>query len=99
LFGAQYAMRVWLDPAKLDNFALTPSDVSAAILAQNVQVAACRRSRIGSSMQPSSGPSYPNTPEQFGNILLKAEPNHAKVPHEQLVSGPVVPAVPRRPAR
>ena len=40
LFGAQYAMRVWLDPAKLDNFALTPSDVSAAILAQNVQVAA-----------------------------------------------------------
>ena len=39
LFGSQYAMRVWLDPNKLTNFQLTPSDVSAAITAQNVQIA------------------------------------------------------------
>src|ERR1700728_512399 len=84
LFGAQYAMRVWLDPAKLDNFALTPSDVSAAILAQNVQVAA--RGLGGLPAVPNQqldatiiGPSYLNTPEQFGDILLKAEPNGAKV--------------------
>ncbi|MDC6636371.1 efflux RND transporter permease subunit, partial [Leclercia adecarboxylata] len=38
VFGAQYAMRIWLDPAKLNNFSLTPEDVSSAIQAQNVQV-------------------------------------------------------------
>ena len=38
LFGAQYAMRIWLDPAKLNSFGLTPVDVSNAITAQNVQV-------------------------------------------------------------
>jgi multidrug efflux pump len=84
LFGAQYAMRVWLDPAKLDNFALTPSDVSAAILAQNVQVAAGELGGLPAvpNQQLDAtiiGPSYLNTPEQFGDILLKAEPNGAKV--------------------
>jgi multidrug efflux pump len=34
LFGSQYAMRIWLDPAKLNNFGLTPADVGAALLAQ-----------------------------------------------------------------
>nr|WP_315431567.1 efflux RND transporter permease subunit [uncultured Albidiferax sp.] len=40
LFGAQYAMRVWLDPNKLNNFKLTPLDVKTAIQAQNAQVSA-----------------------------------------------------------
>ncbi|NIY48446.1 multidrug efflux RND transporter permease subunit AcrB [Cedecea colo] len=40
LFGAQYAMRIWMDPNKLNNFQLTPVDVIAAIKAQNAQVAA-----------------------------------------------------------
>src|SRR5580693_5880148 len=84
LFGAQYAMRVWLDPAKLDNFSLTPSDVSTAIQAQNVQVAAGELGGLPAvpNQQLDAtiiGPSYLNTPEQFGNILLKAEPNGAKV--------------------
>src|SRR5580704_3879536 len=39
LFGAQYAMRIWLDPAKLDNYGLTSVDVANAIKAQNIQVA------------------------------------------------------------
>src|SRR5271154_6931388 len=39
LFGSQYAMRIWLNPAKLNNYSLTPGDVSAAITTQNVQVA------------------------------------------------------------
>src|SRR5579864_1552964 len=37
LFGAQYAMRIWLDPAKLNNYGLTPLDVSNAVKAQNIQ--------------------------------------------------------------
>lgn len=40
LFGSQYAMRIWMDPTKLNNFQLTPVDVINAIKAQNAQVAA-----------------------------------------------------------
>ncbi len=39
VFGARYAMRIWLDPNKLDTFKLTTSEVIAAIRAQNAQVA------------------------------------------------------------
>ncbi len=38
LFGTQYAMRIWLDPAKLNNYGLTPTDVNAALQVQNLQV-------------------------------------------------------------
>ncbi|WMY73462.1 multidrug efflux RND transporter permease subunit AcrB [Buttiauxella selenatireducens] len=40
LFGAQYAMRIWMDPNKLNNYQLTPVDIINAIKAQNAQVAA-----------------------------------------------------------
>jgi len=40
LFGSQYAMRVWLDPNRLDSYKLTPLDVKNAITAQNAQVSA-----------------------------------------------------------
>jgi multidrug efflux pump len=42
LFGAQYAMRIWLDPDRLNSYSLVPSDVIAAIKAQNAQVSAAR---------------------------------------------------------
>ncbi|WP_435234821.1 efflux RND transporter permease subunit [Psychromonas sp. PT13] len=38
VFGPSYAMRIWLDPAKLNSFQLTPIDVSNAVSAQNSQV-------------------------------------------------------------
>ena len=38
IFGTGYAMRVWLDPFKLNKFQLTPTDVTTAIQAQNTQV-------------------------------------------------------------
>src|SRR3546814_9648809 len=40
VFGSANAMRIWLDPAKLNSYQLTPSDVIAAVRAQNVQVSA-----------------------------------------------------------
>ncbi|MCK0511721.1 efflux RND transporter permease subunit [Aromatoleum buckelii] len=40
VFGSQYAMRVWLDPAKLMKFGLTPGDVQVAIRTQNNEVSA-----------------------------------------------------------
>jgi hydrophobe/amphiphile efflux-1 (HAE1) family protein len=39
-YGSGYAMRIWLDPRKLEKYALMPSDVTAAITAQNTQVSA-----------------------------------------------------------
>jgi multidrug efflux pump len=84
LFGAQYAMRVWLDPAKLDKFSLTPGDVGAAIAAQNVQVAAGELGGLPAiaNQQLNAtivGPSYLHTPAEFGAILLKVDPNGSKV--------------------
>ena len=38
VFGAQYAMRIWLDPDKLVKYQLTPADVISAVEAQNAQV-------------------------------------------------------------
>jgi len=40
LFGTERAMRVWIDPAKLQGFGLSAADVTAAIRAQNAQVSA-----------------------------------------------------------
>jgi multidrug efflux pump len=84
LFGSQYAMRIWLDPAKLNNFGLTPGDVSVAVQAQNVQVAAGELGGLPSinNQQLNAtiiGPSYLQTPEQFGQILLRVQPSGAKV--------------------
>ncbi|MCX5870949.1 MAG: efflux RND transporter permease subunit [Deltaproteobacteria bacterium] len=40
LFGTQNAMRIWLNPSKLNNFHLTTNDVIAALQAQNAQISA-----------------------------------------------------------
>ncbi|MGH6955334.1 MAG: efflux RND transporter permease subunit, partial [Caulobacteraceae bacterium] len=39
VFGGQYAIRIWLNPYKLQTYGLMPSDVRNAVLAQNVQIA------------------------------------------------------------
>src|ERR1700730_18098850 len=77
-------MRIWLDPAKLNNYGLTPSDVSAAIATQNVQIASGELGGLPSRNDHQLnatiiGPSYLQTPEQFGNILLKVSPSGAQV--------------------
>ena len=40
VFGSQHAMRIWLDPAKLFSYGLTPVDVQAAIRQQNTDISA-----------------------------------------------------------
>lgn len=76
LFGSQYAMRVWLDPARLQNYKLTPADVSAAIVAQNAQVSAGQLGGLPASAGQQlnatvTAQSRLQTPEQFRAILLK----------------------------
>src|ERR1700752_1957058 len=82
--GAQYAMRIWLDPAKLNNYGLTPVDIGNAINAQNVQIASGELGGLPSiSRQQLNatviGPSRLQTAEEFGNILLKVNPDVSQV--------------------
>src|ERR1700723_540737 len=84
LFGAQYAMRIWLDPAKLNNYGLTPVDVSNAIQAQNVQIASGELGGLpsvkGQQLNATIiGPTRLHTPEQFGAILLKVNADGSQV--------------------
>ena len=76
LFGAQYAMRIWLDPDKLASRSLTPADVIAAIRAQNAQVSAGQLggtpSTPGTVLNATiSAQSRLQTPAQFEQIILK----------------------------
>ncbi|WP_140918163.1 efflux RND transporter permease subunit [Limnobaculum xujianqingii] len=84
LFGSQYAMRVWLDPNKLNNYSLTPLDVNNAIKVQNNQIAA---GQLGGT-PPVKGQQLNSsiivqtrlqTPEQFGQILLKINTDGSQV--------------------
>jgi multidrug efflux pump len=84
LFGAQYAMRIWLDPAKLNSYKLTPIDVTAAIQAQNAQISAgqlggtpaVRGQQLNATI---TAQSRLQTPKQFGNIILKTNSDGATV--------------------
>ncbi|KAG0161805.1 hypothetical protein DFQ30_005444, partial [Apophysomyces sp. BC1015] len=84
LFGSQYAMRIWLDPTKLTNYSLTPVDVQQALLEQNVQVAGGQiggtPAKPGQMLQATiTEATLLNTPEQFGNILLKVNADGSQV--------------------
>ncbi|HIA52504.1 MAG TPA: multidrug efflux RND transporter permease subunit [Candidatus Melainabacteria bacterium] len=80
IFGERkYSMRIWLDPTKLNNRKITTADVTRALQNQNVQVAS---GSIGKAPYP-KGQSFEistrvvgrlRTPEEFGNIVIKAGP-------------------------
>ena len=84
LFGTERAMRVWIDPAKLLGYKLSANDVNNAIRAQNVQVSA---GEIG-ALPNVAGQGVAatvivngqfSTPEQFGSIVLRANPDGSTV--------------------
>lgn len=84
LFGAQYAMRVWLDSNALNKYQLTPLDVINQLKIQNNQIAA---GQLGGT------PSIPGqqlnasiiaqtrlkTPEEFGKVTLKVNQDGSMV--------------------
>ncbi|HEX5391868.1 MAG TPA: efflux RND transporter permease subunit, partial [Rhodocyclaceae bacterium] len=84
LFGTEYSMRIWLNPAKLHSYNIAPSDVAAAVRAQNVQLAT---GELGQN--PSAEGQQMNavilartrlsTPEEFGQILVKTQPDGSAV--------------------
>ncbi|WP_337262899.1 MULTISPECIES: multidrug efflux RND transporter permease subunit AcrB [unclassified Serratia (in: enterobacteria)] len=84
LFGSQYAMRIWLDPNKLNNFQLTPGDVITAIKVQNNQIAA---GQLGGT-PPVKGQQLNasiiaqtrlTSPEEFSKIMLKVNNDGSQV--------------------
>ncbi len=96
IFGAgDYSMRIWLDPQKLKARGLTTQDVVDAIREQNVQVAA---GQIGASPAPSgtalqktiNAMGRLDTPEEFGNIIVRTGSQGQLVQVKDLVADPGV---------
>ncbi|URW76955.1 multidrug efflux RND transporter permease subunit [Sphingomonas donggukensis] len=84
VFGSQYAMRVWLDPARLASVGLIPGDVITAITNQNTEVAAGEVGGLPNSAEQMlnatvTAQSRLQTPEQFANIILKTQQSGATV--------------------
>nr|WP_250808298.1 efflux RND transporter permease subunit [Neorhizobium tomejilense] len=75
LFGSGYAMRIWMDPEKLTKYSLMPSDISAAITAQNAQVSAGQVGALpalpGQQLNATiTARSRLHTPDQFRDIIV-----------------------------
>jgi hydrophobe/amphiphile efflux-1 (HAE1) family protein len=82
--GSGYAMRIWLDPARLQKYSLMPGDVKSAIQAQNTEVTAGQigglPARGGQQINATiTARSKLQTPEQFGAIVLKTGTDGAVV--------------------
>ncbi len=76
IFGTGYAMRVWLDPTKLEKYNLMPGDVATAIQAQNAQVSAGQLGALPSVQGQQINAAITartklQTVEQFQDVFLK----------------------------
>lgn len=84
VFGAQHAMRIWLNPQRLAAVSLMPSDVISAIQSQNSEVAAGEIGGAPASDQQMlnatvTAQSQMRTPEQFEQIVVKTLPDGSTV--------------------
>ncbi len=84
IFGSQYAMRIWLDPYKMQGLKVTTSDVRDAITAQNAQVSAGQIGGLpavaGQALNAVvTAQSRLQTAEQFRAIVLRANTDGANV--------------------
>ena len=84
LFGTQYAMRIWMDPAKLTNYGLTPTDVDNALQVQNIQVPSGELGGLpsvgGQRLHATIvGPQRLTTADEFGRVLLKVNTDGSRV--------------------
>ena len=82
LFGAPYAMRIWLDPQKLAGYGLTPAEVLSAVQEQNSQTpgGGVGEQPITRETEFTAKVVTQNrftTPEQFREIIVRAEPGGA----------------------
>lgn len=84
LFGSQRAMRVWVDPKKLQNYNLSMAEVSSAISAQNAQISAGSLGALpnvpGQTITATiTAEGQLKTAEEFGNIIVRANTDGSNV--------------------
>lgn len=84
LFGSAYSMRIWLDANKMASLKLMTSDIESAIMAQNAEIAAgqigAQPTDIGQQITATvKAQSKLQTPEQFGNIIVKSNQDGSKI--------------------
>ncbi|MGQ3095674.1 MAG: efflux RND transporter permease subunit [Roseateles sp.] len=80
VFGSGYAMRIWLDPLKLQRYSLVPGDIRTALQQQNTEVSA---GQIGAQPAPPgqrltaiiTARSKLTTAEEFRNVVLRVQPD------------------------
>jgi len=84
VFGGKYAMRIWLDPNKLQTYQLSVPEVTAAIRAQNAQVAlgtlggapAVKGQQLNATINAQD---RLQTPEQFRDIIVRSNPDGSEL--------------------
>ena len=84
VFGSQNAMRIWIDPTKLNNYRMTTTDVIAALQSQNAQVSAGQFGGMpalpGQQLNATiTARTLLQTPEDFNNIILRTNPDGSTV--------------------
>jgi multidrug efflux pump len=84
VFGSPYAMRIWLNPDKMNQFRVTPGDIRNAVLAQNAQVSAGELGGApavkGQSLTATiTAQSLLETPKDFEEIILRTSGDGATV--------------------
>ncbi|MGF1875642.1 multidrug efflux RND transporter permease subunit [Photobacterium frigidiphilum] len=84
MFGAEFAMRIWINPIQLNAFNLTVSDVTKAIQEQNVQISPGKVgdapiSQGQKTVVPLTAQGQLETPEEFRNIVLRSTSNGGSV--------------------
>jgi multidrug efflux pump len=84
VYGTQYAMRIWMDPYKLASYKLMPSDITAAITAQNAQVAAGQVGALPSAPGQALNATVMarqrlTTPAEFEKIIVKTQSDGSRV--------------------
>ncbi|MCB4787218.1 efflux RND transporter permease subunit [Delftia sp. Lp-1] len=77
VFGTNYAMRIWMDPAKMEKYALMPSDLVSALNSQNAQVSAGQLGALPAVADQQLNATITartklKTVEQFEDIVLKS---------------------------
>ncbi len=84
LFESQYAMRIWLDPHRLNQYGLTPADVADALRAENAQVSAGQLGAVpaveGQQLTATVNvQSRLSSPDEFGAVRLRTSAEGASV--------------------
>lgn len=76
LYGSSYSMRIWLDPDKMAQYKLIPSDITAVLATQNIEAAtgSFGENHDNSMQYTMKYRGRLSTPEEFGNLVVRSLP-------------------------